>query len=80
MEKQLFNYVVTFYTEKNRSLTFLSERLFVSSDVDFIFRLEFESRRYARNYEVVLRERGRKDKVVFSYKKISFILLFLIFH
>jgi hypothetical protein len=71
MEKQLFNYVVSFYTEKNRSLTFLSKRLFVYSDVDVISRLEFESRRYARSYEVILREEGRKEKVVFSYEEIS---------
>lgn len=71
MEKQLFNYVISFYTEKNRSLTFLSKRLFVYSDVDVISRLEFESRRYARSYEAILREQGRNEKVVFSYEEIS---------
>jgi hypothetical protein len=71
MEKQLFNFVVSFYTEKNRSLTFLSKRLFLYSNVGVISRLEFESRRYARSYEVILREQGRKEKVVFSYEEIS---------
>lgn len=74
MERQLLNYVISFYTEKNRSLTLLSKRLFVYpdvSDIDVISRLEFESRRYARIYESTLREKGRKEKVVFSYEEIS---------
>lgn len=72
MEKQFFNYVVSFYTVKNRSLNLLSKRLFVYRDPDYdvISCLEFECRRYARGYESILRKEGRKGKVVFSYEQI----------
>lgn len=72
MEKQFFNYVVSFYTVKNRSLNLLSKRLFVYRDPDYdvISCLEFKCRRYARSYESILRKKGRKEKVVFSYEQI----------
>jgi hypothetical protein len=57
--------------KSNTILGYVPRYIAYKTDVDVISRLEFESRRYARSYEVILREEGRKEKVVFSYEEIS---------
>lgn len=70
MEKQLLNYVVKFYVERDRLLYFVSDKLFVTSnnDVDI---LEFKARKVAREYEAYFRKEGSKGKVLYFYEEVS---------
>lgn len=70
MEKQLLNYVVKFYVERDRLLYFVADKLFVTS-TNAVDVLEFKARKVAREYELRLCKEGNKGKVLYFYEEVS---------